>query len=78
MGTKKRPEIKALGKATALDHEEARAELAEELRIARITAEIESRADELALRFDEFDPKTGSEILIDESLARRDSRSRGA
>ena len=34
MGTKKWSEIKALGKATALDHEEASAALAEELRTA--------------------------------------------
>ena len=71
MGHKKWSEIKAVGKATALDREKARAELAEELRIARVTGEIESSADEVARRFEESDPSDGHEVPVAEHLTRR-------
>ena len=71
MGHKKWSEIKALGKATALDREEARAELAEELRIALVAGEIESSEDEVARRFEESSSSEGREVPVAEYLTCR-------
>lgn len=62
MGTKKWSEIKKLSKATDADRAEARAELEAENRSASgpwTIQQILDRQDELADRFEAFDPSEG-------------------
>ena len=79
MGTQKWSEIKKLSKATEADRAEARAELEAELGGAvpqppRTNQWVLDHADELAQRFEEFDPKDGREVPVEEFLARRQVR----
>ena len=79
MGTKKWSEIKKLSKATEADRAEARSELEAELggevlAQPRSVEWILDHADELARRFEDFDPADGREVPMDEFVARRQSR----
>ena len=70
MGTKKWSEIKKLSKATETDRAEARAELeaeldSEVLAQPRTVEWILDHADELAQRFEDFDPADGHEVPTD-------------
>jgi hypothetical protein len=72
-------EIKKLSKATDADRAESRAELDEELGGAvpqppRTIQWVLDHADELAKRFEEFDPAEGRDVPVDEYLARRRNR----
>lgn len=73
MGTKKWSEIKKLSKATETDRAEARAELEAELRTGggRKIQELLDRQDELAAKFEAFEPSEGREVPIDEYVERR-------
>jgi glutamate synthase domain-containing protein 3 len=75
MGTKKWSEIKKLSKATDADRAEARAELVTEfggtVGPPRAIQWVLEHADELANRFEEFDPVDGRDVPVDEYLALR-------
>ena len=75
MGTQEWSEIKKLSKATEADRAEARAELKAELGgfvpPPRTIQWVLDHADELARRFEEFDPAAGHDVPVDEYLARR-------
>jgi hypothetical protein len=75
MGTQKWSEIKKLSKATEADRAEARAELKAELGgfvpPLRTIQWLLDHADELAKRFEDFNPAAGHDVPIDECLARR-------
>ena len=73
MGTKKWSEIKKLSKATETDRAEARADLEAELRTGggRTIQELLDQQDELAAKFEAFDPHDGIERPVSEYLELR-------
>ena len=78
MGTKKWSEIKKLSKATEADRAEARAELDAEIRRESgpwTIQQILDHQDELADKFEAFDPELGTERPVAEYLQQRVERS---
>ena len=80
MATRKWAEIKKLSKATEQDRAEARAELEAEIgrpiTTGRTVQQVLEQQDELAKRFEEFDPADGVERPIEEYLEERRQKSR--
>ena len=80
MATRKWAEIKKLSKATEQDRAEARAELEVEMgrpiTTGRTVQQVLEQQDDLAKRFEEFDPADGVERPIEEYLEKRRQKSR--